>query len=337
MQLRAMLLSAGEKFVVKKIGDLARRARHEPDRSMRLFVDWLKEPRPLVRGNNFLNLIGLQAARTLKDRAAWHLRRFNEPDYIREQLKILQRDGLLVIQDFLPQNDFEDLERELAEIDTWPEERFTFHQLGENMVARQLSASFYGDELPAFMRLLQDNQFIYDLARSVPRRRPSYRPRVVLHKLYKPDPQKPAGEYNLDRVLHPDRHYPFVKAFFCLYDMTREAAPYTYVPGSHRINWERISYEYQLGAQAARYKKDVDRFDELTWALSRRLLERLGLQERPLVVPKNTLILTDNAGLHRRNDMISGTRLTANLDYKFFESIAHPLYPLLKRWGSGGW
>lgn len=316
---------------------LASRARQDPDRSLRLLVDRLKEPRPLVRGNAFVNQLGLQVARTLKDRAAWHLRWYREPSYVQEQLEVLRRDGVLVIENFFPPDQFAELEEELAKLESWPEERFTTHKLGDNMVARQLSASYYGDELPAFRRLLRDNQFVYDIARGVSRRRPSYRPRVVLHELYKPDPSKPAGEYDLDRVLHPDRHYPFVKAFFCLYDMTKEAAPYTYVPGSHQLNRDRLRYEYALGVEGARHRKDTVRLNRVTWELSRQLLDRLGLQERPLIVPKNTMIITDNAGLHRRNDMISGTRLTANLDFKFFESVAHPLYPVLKRWGSGGW
>ncbi|MGZ8360994.1 MAG: phytanoyl-CoA dioxygenase family protein [Allosphingosinicella sp.] len=320
----------------QKLGDLANRVRENPRRAVLVAVDKIKEPAPLFRGGPIANRLGLQVARTLKRYATRRMRPFTVPEYVRPHVEALERDGLLIIENFLPADDFKALEVEYAAMNNWPQqERFKFYSRGENLEVRQVAATEFADDLPVLMRTLRDNPMIYDIARSITRRSATYPPRMFIHEIYKPDQDQPCTDDLVDSYLHTDRHYRFVKAFYCIGDMTEEAAPYTYVKGSHRFNRERLRYEYESAIAAAKHKRDPQQQVNELKRLAEELMNKLGLEETRIVAKKNSLILTDNAGLHRRNAMVRGRRITAQMDYKFLESLGQPLYPLLRPWGSG--
>lgn len=299
-------------------------------------VDYLRRPRKLVRGGPMVNRLGLQAMRALKEQVAWQMRPAERPAHLASHLDTLDRDGFLVIPDFLPAKAFAEVEAELAEVDALPRDRFDVQKFGDNYESRLFMVT-KRPEYHAFAEHLADNPFIYDLACALARRRRSFRPHVFLQWVYKPQPNEPYTDYEYNSYLHVDRHYPFLKAFFYLNDVDASAAPYTFVRGSHKLSWDRLWFEYQLGVRqssATRHgetsaaAKDADRaMHELALELCR----RLDLEEVPIVGKKNTLVISNNQGLHRRWEMSGpGPRITANLDYKFFESPAQPLYPLLR-------
>jgi hypothetical protein len=284
-----------------------------------------------------MNTLGLQAARALKEQLTWRLRTAEVPEAQRGHYEALERDGFVVIDDFLPAADFAELEGELARAEADPARHQRLY-FGENYESRLFFVSKHAEEFPAFARLVRDNVSIYELARAVARRRATYRPHVILQWVYKPHPGEPCVDHEYNSYLHVDRHYPFLKAFYYLRDVPEGCAPYSYVRGSHAFNWARLRFEYQLGvAQSAARgdrrdtnpeQKQRDRAMEL---LARRLCDDLGLEEVPIVAKRNTLVISNNQGLHRRGEMTGpGPRVTANLDYKFFESPAQALFPLLR-------
>ena len=310
-----------------------RRISQDPER----LVDYLRLPRKLVRGTPLMNRLGLQAARALKEQVSWRLRPNEVPAHLRDHHEALDRDGFAVIEDFLPAAAFAELEAELSTAEAAPDRHQRLY-FGENYESRLFMISKHAEEFPAFARHLRDNATIYDLARCVARRRATYRPRVMVQWVYKPKPNEPCVDHEYNSYLHVDRHYPFLKAFFYLRDVPVGCAPYSFVRGSHAFNWARLRFEYQLGvAQSAARgdrrdtnpeQKERDRAME---RLARELCDKLGLEEMPIAAKKNTLIVSNNQGLHRRGEMtIAGERVTANLDYKFFESPAQILFPVLR-------
>lgn len=324
--------------MIERLIERIERLRDDPER----IVDWLRYPRALVVGNELTNRAGLQAVRSLKERAAWSLRSRPSTPAIAESAEKLERDGFCAIENFLPDEDFARLEEELKYIESLPDARFHISQFGVNYVSKTLMVSRHPDEFPAFARLLTGSNFAYENAMSVARRTTrSFAPTCFVQHVFKPDPDAPYEDYDYNSYLHVDRHYRFMKAFFYLRDVPIECAPYSYVRGSHLFNWERLRFDYKLGIEQSRsrsrntlYTSAQKESDRAMRALAEGLKDALGLEEVPLPAKKNTLLLSDNAGLHRRSEMVgnAGPRVTANLDYKFFESIAHPLYPLLKKW-----
>lgn len=105
--------------------------------------------------------------------------------------------------------------------------------------------------------------------------------------------------------LHEDAFHPSVKAWLFLDDVAEDAAPFTYVPGSHRLTPARLDWERRksIGARSA---------DRLTGRGSFRIeeseLAALGLPP-PMrcAVPANTLVVADTVGFHARGPSVRPT------------------------------
>jgi len=104
-----------------------------------------------------------------------------------------------------------------------------------------------------------------------------------------PDPQQ---------ELHADTFHPTMKAWLFLTDVREDEGPLTYVPGSHRLTPERISWEQKTSLSAARAERLTSRG---SFRIDREELASLNLPEpRIFAVPANTLVVADTFGFHAR-------------------------------------
>jgi hypothetical protein len=104
-------------------------------------------------------------------------------------------------------------------------------------------------------------------------------------------------------ALHADAFYPTVKAWLFLTDVAEGAAPFTYVPGSHRMTPERLAWEQARSLDAA------NSTCRLTARGSFRVTEAelpgLGLPPpKRFAVPGNTLVVADTSGFHARGPSV---------------------------------
>ena len=129
-----------------------------------------------------------------------------------------------------------------------------------------------------------------------------------------------------------------VKAFFYLNDVDEDNAPYPYARGSHKVDAARLRYEYEYSlayvrARSASYARSTSQLEmdrELS-VLAESYMTRIGAKTESLVGKANTLIVSNNIGFHKRGEMRSGRpRITVNIDYKYLESPAQHLYPILR-------
>lgn len=105
-----------------------------------------------------------------------------------------------------------------------------------------------------------------------------------------PDPQE---------ALHADTFHPTMKAWYFLTDVAEDEAPFTYVPGSHRLTPKRLAWE------KARSLAAPEGVDHLSARGSMRVgedeLQQLGLPKPvALAVKANTLVVADTGGFHAR-------------------------------------
>ena len=61
----------------------------------------------------------------------------------------------------------------------------------------------------------------------------------------------PGAEPDVQSFYHSDTFHPTVKSWFFLQDVEENAAPFTYVPGSHRANRRRLAWERRVSINAA--------------------------------------------------------------------------------------
>jgi hypothetical protein len=108
-----------------------------------------------------------------------------------------------------------------------------------------------------------------------------------------------AGVADPQRDLHTDTFHPTVKAWLFLTDVTPDAMPFVYVPGSHRLTPQRLSWERRMSIRASQRAGQPER--QLVRAISRDELAELGLPQPQLIAaPANTLVVADTFGFHAR-------------------------------------
>ena len=126
------------------------------------------------------------------------------------------------------------------------------------------------------------------------RRRPSLYVQTVFSRF------APEAEPDIQSFFHTDTFHPTVKAWLFLQDVEQDAAPFAYVPGSHRANRRKLAWERRVSITA---RAAGDRLTaEGSFRITEAEIRRLGYPApRRMPVEANTLVVADTSGIHRRS------------------------------------
>jgi hypothetical protein len=186
-------------------------------------------------------------------------------------------------------------------------------------------------------RLLADDQRIIQLAEHVIGRRVKPPLRVIFQLLGTGDAP---DDTDREQILHADKAYPCVKAIYTVDQITEYDSPFVYAKGSHLISAERLRYERAMGVREAYLRRgrmrDAEADDGIRVERSRHVMtdetrRDLGVVETPMTCPANTMIVTNNAGFHRRGRLAEGaTRRTLWVNFypyqrPWYGKVAHRL------------
>ena len=305
-----------------------------------LLVDYIREPRQLVLGGELANRAGLQVARAALDEAAWRLR--SRPIVSRalpRHVEELEREGVVVIPNFLPDAAFAEVHAEVLRAMPPGPPMWKRFDYGENFASDQVLVTHHREAFPKLCEHVQRSAIIGELAAATSRRAVTYDPHVMVQEICRIDGTKPHADLDYNQFSHADRHYPFIKAFLYLVDVDERTAPYCYARRSHRITAARLQHEYRYSVchskvRSRGYVRDADQLalDLELRELNDSYLARIGSSTEPLVGRANTLIVSNNQGFHRRAPLLGDKRrLMVVSDYKFLEArAARWLYPVLK-------
>lgn len=246
---------------------------------------------PLI-GNRFLNRLGLHVLRVVLARGMTHLRWWMlAPLVTREQRAAYQRDGFLLVEGFLPRDLFEALEAEL---------RAYRGQAWEMVQGNTLTQHVFLDEqvlpgLPTTREVLA-----YSPLRRLLRYTGSHLslPRMYLQRIANGYGQ---GQGDPQKTLHLDTFHPTIKMWLFLDDVGADRGPFTYVPGSHRLSLKRLAWEYRQSFTAR--ESENPHHAHGAFRVTEGDLSELGLpQPRAVTARKNTLVIANTVGFHRRGD-----------------------------------
>lgn len=250
-----------------------------------------------VVGNRLLNLLGLHVIRVVLSAWIMHLRRL--PLFwmmARTDRRFFRAQGYLLKENFLPPDLFNQLQQEAlaAQLDA----RICLQ--GDAITHRVLLDHHTLKTLPAHKALLAHSPFLHTLGYCSGRLRI---PGIWLHQVFNgvfPDKRDP------QRNLHSDTFHPSIKAWLFLEDVPEEKGPFNYVPGSHRLSFKRLVWEYQ------RSLKVCGEEDHYSASGSFRITEEdrktLGLPSAiAFTVKANSLVIADTHGFHCRGDAIAGS------------------------------
>lgn len=284
-----------------------------PEMQLR-FKRWF-DAAPIYTGSIAANRRGWQVVRTrAKNRAIAVRKSFHREASDPALAEVLDRDGILVITDFLDQDAhrrvavaFEDYAGSPHVRDIGQENGAGIRYLNGPVVSDRT-----GDSGSVINAALARHEGLIALAEHVIGRRVRPPLRVIFQLLASGD-----GEDDADReqVLHADKAYPCVKAIYTLDDITPSDSPFIYAKGSHRISPERLDYERSMGIREAYLRRgrlrDAEQQDGLEVVRSRNVMDaetrlRLRVIESAMTCPANSLIITNNAGFHRRGRLAAG-------------------------------
>ena len=246
---------------------------------------------PLL-GNAWLNRLGLHAIRLTVAHAMRRVRQaFIAPFVGSAHRAEFWRNGFVVVEDFLPAGQLDEICKEITQHASGLEIRECVQ--GDTLTHRILLDENSLKQLPAITHLVDNRKFRHLLnyvAASF--KRPLYYIQRTRngHNTGTPDPQK---------ALHSDTFHPTMKAWFFLDDVTIDMGPFTYVPGSHRLTTGRLKWEYRQSIRAHELDNSYSRRGSLR--ADDKDLKAMGYPTRKtFAVRKNTLVVADTHGFHCR-------------------------------------
>jgi hypothetical protein len=195
-------------------------------------------------GSRLLNRLGLHVARKVLAHAVTSFRRALLAPLVPAQMRrAFARDGFVVLEDFLPKEDFEALRREARRI---AEEGGRRIQEGDTRTRLTLVDDEALAKASQLSRMLRDGRFLGAVNYVGARLKHPFCQIQVLERDFsadEPDPQK---------ALHADTFHPTLKGWLFLDDVDEARGPFHYVPGSHRLSARRLAWEYRQSLEAAR-------------------------------------------------------------------------------------
>lgn len=277
-------------------------------------------------GNSIANRMGLQVARTIEKNLAYSLRPYGLNSQVKSFVETLNRDGILVIPNWLKPEQFEQLQQEILAHQT-PQLGWKSHLGDDNLVWSGSSVIPEDNRYPLVKQYLQQNFLILQIVAAAVRRKIKHYPNTHIQFLRNEDPTNK----NIDpqNVLHADLHYPTVKVSFFLDDHAQNNGTFVYAYGSHKITPARLIHEYQKSNKIAKYRQskspDIAKyFDRGMPILSPAERRNMNIVETQICAPANTLVIANTCGFHRRGHIQFGQeRKEIRLLFRHVESWYH--------------
>ncbi|MEO1925961.1 MAG: phytanoyl-CoA dioxygenase family protein [Gammaproteobacteria bacterium] len=262
-----------------------------------------------------LNRAGLHPIRIkLADLSTIIRKLFLSKKNIKESITSLEKDGILVINNFLPKDNFASLQSEIrertkniaAKIPEQTGDKPGFHAPSE------FPGGFDrldGATLNRFINIDSENTpILYDFIHS-PRfanlcsysSSLQHTPRKFkIYKMIHGDSDK---THDLQQDLHTDTFHSVIKLWFFLEDVKNEDG-FMYSVGSHKMTFKRLLWEYKRSILACLPRSP---HKGGSFRLDKNDLEKMNFPQATAFAPKaNTLLIADTRGFHCRGKAKKG-------------------------------
>lgn len=252
---------------------------------------------PII-GSRRLNRRGLHVARVrlAAAMADWRRRRLAKA-VSAEDRAAFARDGYVLKENFLPPELFEALRQEVYE-PQWPVREMRQGSAVTRRVPLDPAALRAGH--PTLARLARDPAII-GLIRYVAGC--GGQPIFSLQAIFAGADHRGADP---QAELHSDTFQSTAKAWLFLHDVGPDDGPFAYVPGSHRRNKPRLTWEGAQSVQAAQHP--VPYHARGSFRVGPDELRQMGLPApQRMTVKANTLVVADTSGFHGRTASLRPT------------------------------
>ncbi len=249
--------------------------------------------------NDLLNILGLHIFRILIANLCFNIRSKKLFFKLTKEQKLLRTDGVIVIHNFLPQNEFEGLQKEFDNQKDYEGNEKIIKNGDSTWVRRKFSKRHY-EKMPYTKKFLT-NQKLLDFLNTAESRQLSI-PAVWFDTVsYE---KRVSGIQNSSEVetFHSDISFPSHKVFFLTHDVKSEDGPLTFCPGSNKFSLRRLWLEYKKSNEKNRTEKDS------FYTINKKEESFLKLKIVKGIVPENTIIIMNGNTFHKRGSAISGAK-----------------------------
>lgn len=208
-----------------------------------------------------------------------------------EDRKAYFKDGYILKENFLSDEDFNALEKEARAFNGGTREAIQ----GDTLTHRAELSPAAIENYPSIQKLIFNPQL------GVLTRFTAGHFRMPLYYLEKIKNKYSKGDTDPQKAFHIDTFHPSMKCWFFIDDVSEEMGPYTYIPCSHKLTWKRLKWHYRMSLDA-KFAENI-MHAQGSFRFSDEELEKLGLPEpQSFTVKKNTLVIANVFGIHRRGD-----------------------------------
>jgi hypothetical protein len=285
--------------------------------------EFLDKAPPLYSGGVLLNTLGLHVFRTLYLNL-WRMKPKKVRKEIQNYVDILDRDGILIIPDFFPKEQFEEIKKEFDQTyEGWSPFEYNEEELSKRQkdfpeYFQTIAEKITSPKTPAFTNYFVNNPVIEEITSAVVHRKNRMTPHHHFWYLQRRTLDNEKASYLHSAAFpHADVPYPTIKVFMYMNDVDESNAAYIYAKGSHKLTMKRLLFEYKLSVKYAKTKNDIVTDEDIA---------KLGYYPEPICGKANTLFISNNMGYHNRGDFKTlEPRLTAQLDFRHLETWRNTL------------
>jgi hypothetical protein len=293
----------------------------------------LRHAPPYFTGSVMANRLGYQVLRALGKRALWKLRTPSVSAEAAKYVRAMAEDGVVVIPDFLPPEQFAQIREEYERAQSGLVFRpLPFYSSLESVKRGRIHAAGFpveGAGFPRTIEFLVKNKLLWQIVSGVVRVPMRGIPSAQIDVYQKRDEEAPDND--VETVLHADLHSTTVKAFLYLNDVEKSNGAFVYAKGSAHLTRSRLRHEYDISVRTAKYKRgdsDIDpdllavRGPNVRNVIRPEYMKAMNVVETSICGKANTLIIANNIGFHRRGDFSSDrVRETIMVNFRHLQRL----------------
>jgi hypothetical protein len=269
-------------------------------------------------GSVLANRLGLQFARIATVNGAFRLRRRTVDADIRPFVEAYERDGVAVIENFLPAEVFEQIREESRQ--AHEAGLFKSECVEDNSILEESLVLKKPKQMPTTWETLAHHEWLLRLVSAITRLPPPDEVELEISFMTKtpdaPQPKRLVGT----NYLHADTHYPSAKAWLFLEDIDEENGAFVYAKGTQKMSLPKLAWEYTAAVRVAKAERDGTMKTTVPATIVRAPTswqrKAMKVDELACGGKANTLLVGNVGGFHKRGKFLEG-RVRKQIMMKF--------------------
>jgi hypothetical protein len=250
------------------------------------------------------NKFGIPVLRTIVTNLLITIRRLKNCRPISNDEKTLLDDGIVVIPNFLPEEEFQQLKNEINETISKSNNVITSNT-GSTKINSYPFLSDKHKDSPAIQKFTNNKKLTRLIAVAEGLKNFNEINSFGYETSLFGDPQKD-NDNNI--AFHADIHFHSHKVLYYMDGVSEDEGPFAYCFKSHKNNFKRLWFEFKKGQLDDAHKDTWRIEDHLDKKFFNKYFQKLMKTKRKITAKPNTLIITNVHGFHQRGEAVEGTK-----------------------------